>query len=111
VDGRYCPLEQVHRTARADHCADPQVPARNTRAAAEKLSIKRESPNKDSLFFGLARITYPIMRGVYSHHIGGTVGTPAQGAVGVLGKSDVNYNFSFISSLTAEKTCPIMKVL
>jgi hypothetical protein len=53
VDGRYCPLEQVPQVVRADHCTDPQVPARNTRAAAEKLSIKRESPNTDSLFFGL----------------------------------------------------------
>jgi hypothetical protein len=38
----------------------------------------------------VAGITCLIMRGVYSHHIGGTVGTPAQGTVGTLGKSDVS---------------------
>jgi hypothetical protein len=44
VDGRYCPLEQVHRTVRVDHHADPQVPARNTRTTAEELRCqKRES--------------------------------------------------------------------
>jgi hypothetical protein len=26
VDGRYCPLEQVHRTVRADHSHGPSSP-------------------------------------------------------------------------------------
>jgi hypothetical protein len=51
VDGRYCPLEQVHRTVRVDRYTDPQVPARNTRAAAEKLRYrKRESQHGFSFF-------------------------------------------------------------
>jgi hypothetical protein len=46
----------------------------------------------------VAGLTCLIMRGVYSQHIRGAVGVPAQGAVGVLGVSDVNIHpLSFFS--------------
>jgi hypothetical protein len=46
----------------------------------------------------IAGITCVIMRGVYSQHIGRSIGMPAQGSIGVLGVSDVNIRpLSFFS--------------
>jgi hypothetical protein len=46
----------------------------------------------------VAGFTCLIMRGVYSQHIGGTIGTPAQGTIGTLGVSDVSIRpLSFFS--------------
>jgi hypothetical protein len=64
VVSSYCPLEQAYRTVRVPGRTDPQVPARNTRATAEKLRYRKRESQHGFSFFQLAEKTRSIIEEV-----------------------------------------------